>query len=528
MCQVDSAAEPGGYCVRLYRSSIRGGLLPPMLKSFLMRAGSDAFKYLPVRLVPALTSLITVPIFTRAIGAEDYGNFFLISSAVSFAAAIGSAWISSSLVRFYWPSRKQGRLDEYTSTVLWVGLGSLVTVGVVCGLGAWIFREELGTDLIRLVPAGVVFLVVHNLASTLLQVLRAANRASAFALLSVVTTILTTIASVVLVTAFGWGSLGIIVGGVAGSTIVLPFILGQVRTEGSLAPSSVRRTMLREFLSYGVPLVPVGISSWVLVLADRYVIAATRGATEVGLYSVSYGLSEKIMQLVGMPLLITMTPMLMEAYEKHGQRLAQQVQTQFTRYYLIAGLPLVAGLTVGAEPFMRVFTGQEYWLAAPIMPVVSASVMLYQLANIAGTGLGIHKRSTTIMFNTLAAAVFNVIANLLVVPRFGYQGAAYTTLASYILLLALTYLRSRRYMAWQIPWSMIARTALAAVSMAGLLWVVFAEAEPSIGLLVAMLVVGLLTYSAALLLTGSIRSDERAYLMQSVRRTLRPRNKADD
>ncbi len=489
-----------------------------MLRSFLKRAGSDTFKYLPVRLVPAITSLITVPVFTRAIGAEDYGNFYLISSAVSFAAAIASAWISSSLVRLYWPSRKEGRLDDFTSTVLWVALASLTAVGVIGGFGAWLFRDALGASLISLVPAGVAFLVVHHLSTTLLQVLRAANRASAFALLSVVTTILTTIASVALVAAFGWGSLGIIVGGVAGNAVVLPFILGQVKTEGSLAPASVSRPMLREFLSYGIPLVPVGISAWVLVLADRYVIAAMRSSAEVGLYSVSYGLGEKIMQLVGMPLLITMTPMLMEAYEKHGQDLAQQVQTQFTRYYLMAALPLIAGLAVGSGQFMQVFAGREYWVAAPIMAVVSASVMCYQLANIAGTGLGIHKRSTIIMYNTLTAAGFNLVANIAVVPRFGYQGAAYTTLASYLLLLGLTYTRSRPYMAWKIPWSMVARTAVSALAMAAVLWAVFAGAEPSIEMLAGMAGLALAAYALALLATGAIRPDERAFLGELARK----------
>ncbi len=494
-----------------------------MLKSFLKRAGSDAFKYLPVRLIPALTSLITVPIFTRAIGAEDYGNFYLVSSAVSLTAAIASAWISSSVVRFYWPSRKDGQLDRFVSTVFWVTLASLIAAGSTAVAAVWVFREALGPDLVRLAPAGAAFLVAHNLSSTMLQVLRAANRASAFSVLSVAGTLLTTAASIAFVAAFGWGSLGIIVGGIIGNAFIVPFVLSQVRVEGSISIRGADRTMLSEFLAYGVPLIPVGISSWVLVLADRYVIAAARSAAEVGLYSVSYGLGEKIMQLVGMPLLITMTPMLMEAYERHGQLLAQQVQTQFTRYYLMAAFPLTAGLAVAAEPFMRVFTGSEYWEAAPIMPVVSASVMCYGLAQIAGTGLGIHKKSRIIMYNTLGVAAFNVAANLAVVPRFGYAGAAYTTLASYLLLLGLTYLSSRPYMPWRVSWSMVLRTAGAATLMALALHTLFLHAEPSIPTLAAMVIAGILLYLIALLVTGSVRADERRYLLDGIRKAGRRR-----
>jgi O-antigen/teichoic acid export membrane protein len=485
-----------------------------MLKRALRMAGSDAARYLPVRFIPALTSLITVPLFTSAIAEADYGAFYLINSITTLGAAVGTAWLSSSAIRFYWPAKREGRLDAYTSTVLWSALAGLVSVAAVVGVGAVIARDSIGATVMRLVPIAIAYFVLNYLVTVLMQVLRAANRASAFARLSIVTTLLCTALSIVFVVPLKWGAAGIFAGVGLGSAIMLPFVLSALRNEGHLGPRNVDRSLVREFLSYGMPLVPVGISSWILVLIDRFIIEWAHGTAQVGLYSVAYGLGEKIMALLTMPLILTITPMLTQTFENQGQELAEKMQTQFTRYFLMATIPLVAGLAVVAEDFMRVFTGRDYYVAYPVLSVIAGGVMLSSLAQIAGTGLGLHKRSKLIMLNTLTAAGFNVIANVALVPRFGYMIAAYNTMAAYGLLLVLTWWRSKSFMRWHLPTAAVARIIVASAGMAALVWLIFSWAEPSVWILLAEGLTGLAIYVVLLRMIGGIRPDEAAYVRE--------------
>ena len=394
-----------------------GDLGESILKRILRGAGSDALKYFPVRFIPALTSLITVPLFTRLIGAEDYGYFYLVTSAATFVASIVTAWLSSSAVRFYWATEKEGRTNEYISTVLWSAFVALTGAGVLVAAGALLMQGQIEEGLARLVPAGIAYFFFHYIMSLLLQVLRAANRASSFAKLSVANTVLTTTLSIIFVWPMEMGSLGILLGVAIGNLVLLPLGLRAVGREGSLSPGGFSRPLLSEFLSYGVPLIPVGVSSWVLVLADRYMIQFFRGATEVGLYSVAYGLGEKLMQLVTLPLIMTMTPVLMETYEKRTQAMAEKVQSQFTRYAAMVTFPLLAGMAATSGLFMRAFTASEYWPAAVVLPFVAAAAMFSGFAQLAGTGLGLHKKSQIIMQNTLLAAAFNIGANAVLDPR---------------------------------------------------------------------------------------------------------------
>jgi hypothetical protein len=156
-----------------------------LLQRALRSAGSDAAKYVPVRLVPALTSLLTVPVFTALIGTGDYGAFFLISSAATLAANLSTGWISDSLIRFYWPLRKQGRLDHYIATVLWGSIAAILATALVAGAATWMGIGALPDVVARLVPAGIVYFMLNTLTNVLVQIPRAANRAGAFARLQV-------------------------------------------------------------------------------------------------------------------------------------------------------------------------------------------------------------------------------------------------------------------------------------------------------------------------------------------------------
>jgi O-antigen/teichoic acid export membrane protein len=256
------------------------------------------------------------------------------------------------------------------------------------------------------------------------------------------------------------------------------------------------------------------MSSWTLVLADRYVIGALRGASEVGLYSTAYTLGDKIMNLIIMPLMITMGPVMVMTFEKNGQKLAQQVQTQFTRYYAMVTFPIIAGMAAVTYQFFQVFVGPSFREAYAVLPIVMVGVMGYGLVQIAANGVALHKRSTIIMTNTVAAAAINVASNLIFVPRFGYIAAAYNTVLAYFVLLGLTWYRSKPYMEWQLPWKNLARITFSSALMGTLVWVAFHRLPGSVPILLAEVAAGIVLYAVALFVVREIEDDEKAFVWE--------------
>lgn len=487
---------------------------PSILERALKTAGSDALKYAPVRFIPALTSLVTVPLFTAAISTEDYGAFYLISSATALLANVATGWLSSSSIRFYWICKRENRIDEYTSTILWAAIGALSATAGVALVAAFLFGNMLDPLVLRLVPVASVYFVANFLTNVLVQVLRAAKRPGAFARMQIGGAILTTALSIVAVWYARLGSAGILAGVALGWTLMLIPMLREIGKEGSLAPRAASRRLLGEFWSYGAPLVLVSVATWSLVLLDRWVIGAFRGPAEVGVYSVVYALGDKIMQLVTAPLLLSMTPSLTEAYEMRGQALAEKVQAEFLRYFSIVTFPLIVGMAVAAQPFIRVFVDPRYAEGWTVLPLVAAGSMLSSFAQVAGTGLGLHKQTKRIMLNTVTAAVSNFALNLLTVPRFGYMAAAVNTIVSYAILLGLTTYQSRRYMKLIIPWDQLLRIAGASLGMGAAVLLVFgriaqsASRTASVGIVAGEAALGAAVYLVLLVAFGGLHRKE--------------------
>jgi O-antigen/teichoic acid export membrane protein len=495
-------------CVAAAKGAQRAGRGPPVLKKILKSAGTDAFKYFPVRLVPALTSLITVPVFTRLISRADYGDFYLVSSTTSLAAALITSWLTSSIVRFYWAEEKEGRLDEYVATVVWSSLAALFIGCAFLGAGVLLLGDWLSPGVLKLLPIGIAGLAFGQFVTVLQQVLRASNRASKFAVLSVTSAILATILSVYFVVVPRWGAYGILAGVALGNVVLVPLALHYMRAEGSISPRHFSPATARQFATYGVPMIPAAVSSWVLILSDRYIIGLSQSASQVGLYGTAYSLGDKIMNLITLPLLMAIGPVMVHTFEKQGQKLAEQVQTQLTRYYAMATVPLAFGLAVLAKPFMQVFTGPAYRSAYRVLPVVAFGVLLYGMSQIASNGLAMHKKTVIMMQNTAMAAVFQVCMNLWLVPKFGYPAAAWNTLASYLLLLVFSWFRSRKYMEWRLPWADMFRILAAAGAMAIVLYGGSVWLQASVWLLAVEAVVGIAVYSIALRVLRGLRPDE--------------------
>ncbi|MCR5540818.1 MAG: polysaccharide biosynthesis C-terminal domain-containing protein, partial [Ruminococcus sp.] len=74
------------------------------------------------------------------------------------------------------------------------------------------------------------------------------------------------------------------------------------------------------------------------------------------------------------------------------------------------------------------------------IPPVAAGIFFTSLYNMYSTVVLFYKKTMYIMLSTAIAAVFNIIANYIFIQQFGYVAAAYTTLASFIILSITQYI----------------------------------------------------------------------------------------
>jgi O-antigen/teichoic acid export membrane protein len=194
--------------------------------------------------------------------------------------------------------------------------------------------------------------------------------------------------------------------------------------------------------------------------------------------------------------------------------LAERVAQLAPRNDPLEPLDQAGDLAVIARDFMYVFTGAEYRSAYPVLGIIAAATLLGGLVQLGSAGLSIHKQSKRIMANTLAATALDVALAIALVPRFGYMAAGWAAAAAYLLLVALTWLQTRRFMPWQFPWLQLLPVVGATAVMALAVWGVTLALPSRFWALAVEAAVGVAVYAAALLALGGVRADERAFVRE--------------
>ncbi|OQX83184.1 hypothetical protein B6D60_10870 [candidate division KSB1 bacterium 4484_87] len=88
--------------------------------------------------------------------------------------------------------------------------------------------------------------------------------------------------------------------------------------------------------------------------------------------------------------------------------------------------------------------GKEYWGGIDIVPLIMASYLLYGLYSILIIEIYIKERSKVLPIITGIGAMANILGNLALIPILGMQGAAWTTIISYFLMVAILFYDTQR------------------------------------------------------------------------------------
>src|SRR6185436_7937332 len=85
--------------------------------------------------------------------------------------------------------------------------------------------------------------------------------------------------------------------------------------EGPAVPPETRGKILR----FAAPLMPLALMSWVVGLADRYVLAAIGGASAAGLYTAVYGIGSQGFLALGLVGLAVFRPLYFTAVDNRDE-----------------------------------------------------------------------------------------------------------------------------------------------------------------------------------------------------------------
>jgi len=460
------------------------------------RAARDILMQVVVRIANLALGVFVTALVVRTLGDAGYGQWstlFVVLGMVGYLANFGMEGVALREA-----ARSPEQEGEWIGSMMMLRLMVLAPVMLAC-IGADVLLERSHEMLI----AGLILVIAMPFNSisalALLFQLRVDNR---------VPMVVLTMRSVL------WGAAVLIIYTHGGGMIALALAMVITNLMGWVVQAfAVRRLNVgwpRPTRKYIRPLVRVGLPlgiSGLLILSyariDQVIVFALAGSKEAGLYAAVYNLLDQS-HFVPISILTTLAPVLAASWPGDRERLLRTAR-HVAELLAVASFGALAFAAVAAEPVVRLIFGSEFVAAAPaVLPLAATFVFIcfgYLNDNILLV-LGLQRRRVRI---GLVALAVNLAGNFVLVPLFGFMGAAWMTLATEVLVFGWALALVLRALELPIPkLGRIGRTALAAGMLAIILEALSLAGAP----LWALVLAACLCYPSLLFGLRSLTLDE--------------------
>jgi O-antigen/teichoic acid export membrane protein len=470
--------------------------------------------------IPRIGVFLLLPVYTLGMGAGEFGIFSLMLSLAGLLTIFFRLGLDGSLLRFHFDVG-----PDHVAALYWTTAALTAVAGVALGIaGILLVGPVFGAAFagISFFPYGILAIAIGALTAfqyVPTSYFRATEQPERVFWLGLVSFAAGAVVTLWLVLGLRLGAVGGLIGQlVVGAAIVA--VAGTVLLR--LRPASFDPAIARRDLAFGLPLVPHSIAGWVLNLSDRWLIglfiglSAAAAQVAVGIYSLGYQIAQ-LVSLIGVALNTAWMPFFYE----HGERPEGPAILREMTSLSVGALSIVTVMAGVLAPEAIAVLAPASWgpdkgLAATVVPIVAFAALVQGLYFMISSPIFLHRRTTGLPLLTISAGAVNVGLNVLLIPRLGILGAAWSTVAGYLTMLVLSRWYAGRTYPIDIDWPRIA-TLFAG---AGAAMIAAHSLEPrslvAAGLLHLAIGIGFSVLVAALLrgplraARGLIRSDDPA------------------
>jgi O-antigen/teichoic acid export membrane protein len=427
----------------------------------LKRLGSQSAIYGLGGIVSRVIAFFLLPVYTVYLGTVGFGRIETIVALTSVLVIVLRMGITSAFFRFYFDSEDARRRTLVVRTSFWFTM-AMATLGLVVG---WIFAQPisnwLNLDDLWLVRAGFVGLWAQMNYAQMTALFRVEERPVQFAIASVANVVITIAATIALVVGAHKGAIGAVIGNFVGTLVVYAVLLGYRRYQLGF---QFDRRLLRAMNRFGMPLVPSAIALWVINLIDRLFINGYKGQAEVGIYSLANRVASVIV------FLLTAFQL---AWPAFAYSIKKDSEAKRTYAYVLTYLLFITcwmSLAFGAlAPWIIHVLAPKgnFSRSAEAVPVLCFATAAYSGYSVLAIGIGRMRQTQLNWVVSGTAAIVNIVLNIILIPPLGMMGAAWATLAAYVVLFLGMWLRSRRVYPVPYQWRRIITLAGVAVALTG-------------------------------------------------------------
>jgi len=377
-----------------------------------------------------VVTVLSIPLFTKLLTPSDFGIYEVYNNTVRFLAVIISLNLYAGFYRYYFEENMNKRdLMQFLLRLSFIVF--IMGVFVLMVSKDWLLRfTGLPSDLFIWILIGIFSSIVINFFTTYNNAQQFSKRLGGWQLLIQLSRIAAAFLFLFFVRKNYLGR----VAGEGAAALLLSLLIIAIYFRSYLAGGGQLNGKM-EIVKYSAGFIPIGLSSYIVSYIDLVLINNLQGSTASGVYSYAYKFAI-IYSGFSQSFVTANRPNLFNLLKENKEG---EVISQMRSMFKLITVFACTFIFFAADAGRILSLNDEFNVALHLLPVLILAYVFSDIAEIYNFYLYYAKKVKLFYVSFVSTAVVNFLLNLWLIPRYGYEIAAYTTLFSFMVLFLATY-----------------------------------------------------------------------------------------
>jgi O-antigen/teichoic acid export membrane protein len=450
-------------------------------------------------------------IIARNFGQEMYGVFSLATMISIIVASFFSLGLQSGLLRYISLYRGKDEKDKI-KYIIRLSIKISLPVSIIAGVLLFIFSDIISIKIFHhselsvfirwfsfsipiLILGGIFHAITRAYEKIKPYVFIGSILAMFIQVISFVILVFLRLRNEAIIFSYNLGILSIFVASLIVCRLQIPHIFKKPNID-----KQEGRKLAQDLFSYSWPVMFLGLVTLLFSGIDSFSIGYFKTVAEVGLYNAAAPIS-LLLQLVPALFLQFFLPLITKEYYKKNFSLINDLSKQIGKWIFILNLPLLIIMILFPGAVINLLFGPEYINAANALRFLSVGMFFYSILLVSENLLSMAGKSKITLLNFVISCILNIILNILLVPKYGINGAAFSTMLSYGICSLLSLLMAKHYTSIIPLKKKMIRIFLVALIPAFILFFIRNFLEMNLIILILLGSLFILSYFALILIT---------------------------
>ncbi|MFO8108954.1 MAG: oligosaccharide flippase family protein [Thermoplasmata archaeon] len=399
-------------------------------------------------LLVSSVAIIAGILFPRMVGSEEWGLWSITLGLIGILGPFAQMAMSTTLVNYISKYKKdKKKVTNFVNSAYMIAIASSFAVSLCIIAASGYLAERVFQDgrlrVFFLLGSSIIFFEQINIVNR--DYFRGFKDFKKYNLLKIIPSLSVFLLSLLLLLIFSYRAIYVALAhAVIFSSVCITVFIYLHRFEPTFKISSKPgKEETRRLLRFGGPLIFTMTFITVMKSIDRILIGYYMDPSHVGIYSVASGIPWMIGSMMA-PVSIVLLPTFSE--RKAEGRSSKLLLREVFSFLVYTSIPLILFLLLFSGDILGFVYGGDYPLGATVLSIASFEILFFGGYVLFRTSVQAAERTGAMAMGIGAAALLNIIANMVLIPLMGMEGAAVGTLLSFIMLfLFMIYMVKRDY-----------------------------------------------------------------------------------